>query len=699
MSDLGQVPSTADRKLGIRVLRLRLRGVQKSYDVDFRSGTGARPLSVIAGPVSTGKTTILEFIAYLLGGNEHPEHQEVLAQVISAQLEVELAGVVHVIERTVGRPSTTANVFVSTMDDVAAGVAAGTRRPIQPPGSPDSLSAYLLSQVSLEGVKLREAPTQAESEADPLSIRDVMWLCFLPNERLDDKNLLFESAYMKALKLRQVIDVVFGVHDNRLADLADRISQGERELGKKRADLTSARQFVEEQESRNEGQLDVEAEIIRSSMEETDDILSGLRNQIEGATNFASDLRERHRAAAATARRLAGLLRDRETLLIRLAPLRAQYSEDIRKLTMLVQAHDLFDPLRVVSCPACLSTLTASPTVLDHQCSLCGTVLAADDQLDLGAASSSAIPSATDIPVAGNAPSEMPVAVTNSELIAAHLRSTRARLKELNGYVDGLEEERSNFRGQLANATRRESEAAAALDRATVEAISPFLARRDELNRARQAGAARLDDVERGLRLHAGLRGRETLVGRLDANLTALREQRNLITDQASDRREAVAAVSARFGEILADFQYPKLERPYIDDRWVPHVRDLSYQQASSGARTLLSIAWCLAIFETAVERRLFHPGFLMLDSPQKNIGIGTDSDDDFVDAAVVDGVYRHLRNWLAGEGQGCQVIVVDNDPPAATKSDVIVRFTRDAIHPPYGLIDNETSVIENTGP
>jgi hypothetical protein len=377
LSDLYPPASIAETpgKPGIRILRLRLRGVQKSYDVDFRSGDGARPLSLIAGPVSTGKTTVLEFIAYLLGGNEHPEHQEVLAQVIAGQLEVELAGVVHVIERTVGRPSAMANVFVSTLDDVAAGIAAGTRRPIQPAGSPDSLSAYLLSQISLEGVKLREAPTQAESEADPLSIRDVMWLCFLPNERLDDKNLLFESAYMKALKLRQVIDVVFGVHDNRLADLADRITHGERELGKKRADLSSARQFVDEQESRNEGQLDVEAEILRTSIDETDQTLSGLRNQIQNATNFASDLRERHRGAATAARRLAGLLRDRETLLIRLAPLRAQYSEDIRKLTMLVQAHDVFDPLRIVSCPACLSPLTASPTIVNHQCSLCGTVV------------------------------------------------------------------------------------------------------------------------------------------------------------------------------------------------------------------------------------------------------------------------------------------------------------------------------------
>ena len=46
---------------------------------------------MIAGAFSTGKSSILEFIAYCLGGRSHPQHAEILRRVRSALLEVELS--------------------------------------------------------------------------------------------------------------------------------------------------------------------------------------------------------------------------------------------------------------------------------------------------------------------------------------------------------------------------------------------------------------------------------------------------------------------------------------------------------------------------------------------------------------------------------------------------------------------------------
>jgi len=101
------------RRQGIRVVRLRLSGVDRNYEVDFRDGRPEgwpRSLSVIAGAFSTGKSSILEFIAYCLGGRNHPQHPEILRRVRSALLEVDLGGQAHVIERAVGEPSSTAFV-------------------------------------------------------------------------------------------------------------------------------------------------------------------------------------------------------------------------------------------------------------------------------------------------------------------------------------------------------------------------------------------------------------------------------------------------------------------------------------------------------------------------------------------------------------------------------------------------------------
>ena len=68
-------------------------------------------------------------------------------------------------------------------------------------------------------------------------------------------------------------------------------------------------------------------------------------------------------------------------------------------------------------------------------------------------------------------------------------------------------------------------------------------------------------------------------------------------------------------------------------------------------------------------DQRIFgrgqHPGFLMLDSPQKNLGQG----------GVVDRVYAHLGRWLTSAGRGAQIIVADTAPPAVADADVVVRL------------------------
>ena len=51
---------------------------------------------------------------------------------------------------------------------------------------------------------------------------------------------------------------------------------------------------------------------------------------------------------------------------------------------------------------------------------------------------------------------------------------------------------------------------------------------------------------------------------------------------------------------------------PYLDQRFIPHVRGISYHEHTSrGALTLISLAWQLAIFERAVELGHAHPGFV----------------------------------------------------------------------------------------
>ena len=103
----------------------------------------------------------------------------------------------------------------------------------------------------------------------------------------------------------------------------------------------------------------------------------------------------------------------------------------------------------------------------------------------------------------------------------------------------------------------------------------------------------------------------------------------------------------------------------------------------------MISLAWILAIFEVSWESGGDHPGFLFLDSPQKNLGQTGERDAEFADTVTIADFYKHLRTWLAGPGAGAQIIIVDNAPPPDAEDDVVVRYSGRVDRPPYGLIDD----------
>ncbi|WP_199749988.1 hypothetical protein [Amycolatopsis sp. WAC 04169] len=670
---------------GIRLVRLRLKGIDRDYEVDFRdTDTKLRSLSVIAGAFSTGKSSVLEFVVYCLGGKDHPQHPEILRKVRSALLEVQLNGQPHVIERAVGEPSTAAFVRTGRLGDIETPPL--DKKMIKPAGAADSLSSFLLSYCGLEGVELREAPTQAESGTDPLSIRDLLWLSYMPNERLDDKHLLFESSPMKRLKLGQVVDVVFGVHDDKAVELGRRIRELENRLAKARAEYTTTQAFLDEQEFGTRIEIELVRGDAEQKVEQVTRALETLDTQIHAASTFAADLRARHRDASRQAQQTAALVRDRETQLRRLVPLRAQYAADITKLTMLAEARMLFDPLQVKVCPACLTVLRDTPHIADGHCTLCSS------EVNLAATKSTGTTASTNGSSANNTAPGTAGTETEAKFdVSTELRATKARLAEITTFVEELESELGRLRVEAKQANDDEAGLAHEVDAATNAAVSPYLSHRDDLMRQQQAAAASLDRAKTAIRMLDSLDRRGVTVTRLESNVDALRAEMNEAAMQP-DRNDVIHRISERYVAILTSWRYPKLDQAFIDGRLVPHMRGMSYTNASSGGRTLISLAWILAIFQIAWETGSAHPGFLMIDSPQKNLGQGGDRDAEFADSIAVTDFYQHLHTWLAGAGKGAQIIVVDNAPPSSTEPDVVVRYSRREDQPPYGLIEDEVS-------
>lgn len=670
---------------GIRVRELRLLGAsgsERQYGAGFRTGAGSwRPLSIIAGPSLTGKTSIADFVRYCLGDDEFPLHPEVAASVRAAQLEVELAGEVTTIERaTTGRASSFASIWRSDLEGLRD--AEEVRIPTEPPSEPLGLSQRVLAACDLDNVHLPVAPIGSESDTQILSVRDLFRILWLPNDRLDNKNLVFEqSHFMVRQKFLQTIDVMFGVHDAAGADLASRAKAAGEASRVAERDAAMLRALAEDEYPA--GPL-----VLETDLADAESQLMGLERRIRendrlerSSQSSVRQLRGQLEAAQSRSQKAAIRVKNRESLLERLSALRGQYADDKKKLVFLSEAERLFDPLQVVVCPACLGRLKVAPhvTTTGH-CSLCGSAVRdLDHRSDNGA-------------VAGGSDAELGREVAGSDgtdgaaVLKAELRAVDRRLKELTEYWGRLDRDLRVLRREAFNAVEAEENAATAIDN-LVELPAPFMAARDELSRIREDVTLRVQSLNSGLRLWHRAESAELEAERLAAHAAALRVERGR-AKQRPDRTAVVSALSSRFGKVLAEIGYPKLERPHLDDGLIPYVRGLPYTSASSGGMVLISLAWYLSLWEVAHERGAAAPGLLIVDSPQKNLGHRASADDqEFADDRLVENFYGHVKAWLASDGVGAQMIVIDNSPPESLAEDVVIRFTRDRNRPPYGLI------------
>lgn len=651
---------------GLRIRRLRLYtppGADRTYEVDFTLNDEWRPLSIVAGASQTGKTSTIEYVLYCLGGSSFPEHPEMANRISAVALELEIDGVVHTIERTTtGAPSKFASVWPATIDDRRSSTE--SRLAIDPPSDPDSLSQFLLAAFGLGGIKLPVSPSKPDTDTHSLSIRDAVRLFYFPNSRLDSQNLLEEHGNpIVAQKLQQTIDLAFGVADDSLAQLADRIRAAESAAREAERSAGTLKTIVESEYPVGPAGVEIQhgdalqlAGRIRAQ-------ISALDSDEIARQQATEHLRGAFSTAEEEVKAWDVRIRGRESLIDRLTSLALQYADDKKKLTFLKEAEQLFDPLHVTHCPVCFSELTPHPHITaSGTCSLCGHVLSKGEEEH-----------------------------QEQQLVDRELVATSRRLDQLSTYLDSLTRELTAIKAGREDASGRASSAARELDR-VANLPAPFLAYRDQLGAELAEAEKAAAHQAQGVRLWERVEQAENESALRAGQLAQLRKKRQEQGNRP-DRNTIVQTISGRFVEILKDFDYPKLSDAWLDTKLIPTVRGSNYTRASSGGLTLISLAWAFAVWEIAYESSALSPGLLIIDSPQKNLGHAARPDDDeFADAKLVNNIYEHVEKWLDSTGTGAQIIFVDNSPPIAVEEHVVVRFSGRAEQPPFGLIDDATT-------
>jgi hypothetical protein len=652
--------------MSIHIRQLRLIGKSRNYDVQLLRDGKRLPLAVISGEIATGKTSILEFIDYCLGGSTHPQHPEIERQTHTALLEIELDGGIVVLDRALFSAQNFAWVHQSSLSDFDI-PHARMRRSIDPPSAEDSLSTFLLEALGLSGIELKDAPTKAESKTRPMSIRDLLPLAYLDDNRIGTEHLLFENAWFKNLKLQQVLEVVFGVHDEQVTKMNAQLDQLRETRRKVEEALETLRGFLDEQEIAGPLELSQQEQALRGEEAKARSSLQMVENNMQAATEFAGEQRARYAAAHAAAGEAAASVRYQETLMTRLLPLRGQYAEDERKLQFYAEAKTLFDPLQVTICPSCQQPLATPVGIQEGVCTLCQQhVPPGDEPLEL----------------------------------KTELEAVRGRRRELERYIAEVEDEISTANRRASELAATEEDARRALDALVAAELSPYVARRDEAVRTLERIRGDIAGRQEQLGWWQAVDQRQIRVLRLTEQIETLRARINDLNQNRPTREALILELSGRFEQALKDFGFPKLYdggRPHLDEKFIPIVRGVPYREiGSKGAKTLASIAWALSIYELALERDAPHPGFLMIDSPQQGLRPeGATAGDEFAHAEIGERVWLRLVQSATSMPQDPQLIVVDNLPRPVGQPYTIVEYTGEPGQHPYGLIDNEEGAAQ----
>ena len=395
--------------------RLVLTGPGRNYEVRFHDG-----VNLICGPIWTGKSSILQLLDYACGARNAPTYPEI-SKCSDLYVECVAGGETLTIRRSLKSATARAMLYEGGIDQVFDQVVVGAELSARHSREAMSVSTEVMQRLGLAGIDVKTAPTQQASDLSAFSIRDLLMLIYIDQDRMGSARGFFEAEPHKHIKWRAAFEIVHDLFDGTAARLASSLKEAEAEEQRIRAYLQNARFFLDG--SKIPPIEDLERQFIETESREKDLVarIRVLRNAARHGLGDNLELVNRRGALDEERTAVSARITELKRSLVQLGRLRVQYERERAQLEFLNESEALVGGLPVVRCPACLQAVDPEPD--RATCYLCNRSL----------------PNKT-------------VEITAE----ARLRSIRRRISDLDGYVgelqtevEKLEEQRACIVGEL----------------------------------------------------------------------------------------------------------------------------------------------------------------------------------------------------------------------------------------------------------
>ncbi|MEQ9009105.1 MAG: hypothetical protein RJQ00_02620 [Vicingaceae bacterium] len=633
----------------IHIEKLTLIGFRKNYEIQFKEG-----LNIITGPISTGKSAILELINYALGSKKHKEYLEVKSSCTDVLLDIRIRGVKYRISRPLfffTRPvklykwDAESGSFPENFDIVE----------IDSPANEKSLSSFLLSELQVPELTIAN---------QTFSFRDIFTYSYLSQPKIDQENLLDENNPQKSFKRKPTLEIIFNSLNQLLQELKEAKKNKKEQLDKFYDKKKAVLDFIRSVElyNTNEENANIRIELLEAK-EKLKNELDDLKNRSKNSDTRTRSLEAKLFLIREEQKRLYAQVVELEKYKEKLNLLRNQYGNELIKLDYLLIANGKLQKIDFTICPSCSNELS-DPDF--GKCKLCGNDLQEFDEEE-------------------------------EKAIRLERKRLNTKISGLIDFIDQQEREIDNLNSQISKNASASKVVEDNIDSIQRVYISPFLERIEQLNREMGEIDGKLEMLEKYERVRMELNDIAEEIEREEEKFKAIENQIKEIEDGREGFDELLDVFSSKFSKSLQEFSFPKLTDAFIDKKsYLPYVRNVRYNDiGSGGAQTLISIAYYLSVLKVSIElKRTYHTGILLMDTISKNLGTGNEDakiQDEFKDIKIFKSLFNHLVMFSNQNSERFQLIIVNNVlPDGLNEENVIVRFDQDGTRGiPYGLIDD----------
>jgi hypothetical protein len=618
------------KKLFIESLEIRTDAAAATYR--FKPGVNA-----ITGPISSGKSSLLELIKYGLGGTAlvMPAVRDNVRTVVLRFR----AGDEHW-EFTRALGSHVVQVYDLKSQEALGEWAATNRQNMRRIGS-ELMDALGLPR-DWRIAKSRKRPTD---ETVPVSFWDVYKYLYVDQNRIDTSVIGHTDPNLDNKRIA-VFELIYGLANPRTVEL-------QTERGKRRAEAKSLREkasfvarFLEDMGEPEHAEVVPRRVALASELEAARSALVEARSAAE--SGLVS--RESLTAVAAGRARLDDLTSRRnalETSIEEAESVVAQLDLDETQVRRSASASQSLSGLEFVQCPRCLQSLP-NDRFNEQHCQLCGQP---------------------------QAPGE------DSKPVEAMLRVVREQRSETQ---DLLLADRAALAALVAEGEAVQASLFAELRQVSDEGVrpgSPLLALIEEATSrvtACEAALARLGETEARWatqeQMHAD-------ADELDKAARRFAEEEARLKLELSENSTGLLELSDLFSEILRGLRDPWFTEAHVDpNTYLPMVDGELFEMLAvgGGRKTIVNLAYHLANLYVSLSEgmSMLLPTLLIVDSPRKNVG------QDELDQSVVSAIYARLRTLQDASPDRFQIIFVDNDMPSEAQEWVAAHIALDYERP-----------------